>query len=259
MRASLACRRLDAKAFGALLEIAALLLRSGRATVGRARRRSFCVRMERKHLFPQQLPQLLLVELLHRLRLDGVVEQIFWRERLIFGIVVVLQVRMRERLGGGDARRRVELEHARHQVERAAVLDAREYVRKWPLRLFREVLQKFERALAGHVPYVLRSGLAGDVADELELVLHVLARKQHTAREHLAHDAAYRPHVDAVRVVVAQNQLRSAIPARDNVVRLLSALLRVKVAREPKVADLQIAVCVHENVGRLEVAVQHVC
>ena len=57
----------------------------------------------------------------------------------------------------------------------------------------------------------------------------------------------------------AKHDLRGAVPPRRDVLGHEALLLRlVKPAREPKVANLQLAVRVHEQVARLEVAVQHV-
>ena len=69
--------------------------------------------------------------------------------------------------------------------------------------------------------------------------------------------AAHRPHVDGRRVVlVLDEELGRAVPPRHDV---LGERLRARVdaAREAKVADLEVAVLVHQQVARLEVAVEH--
>ena len=57
----------------------------------------------------------------------------------------------------------------------------------------------------------------------------------------------------------AEHDLRRAVPPRRDVLGHEALLLRlIEPAREPKIADLEFAVRVHEQVSRLEVAVQHV-
>ena len=58
----------------------------------------------------------------------------------------------------------------------------------------------------------------------------------------------------------AKHNLGRTVPPRRDVLGHEALLLRlVKPAREPKVAYLELAVRIHEQVARLEVAVQHVC
>ena len=80
--------------------------------------------------------------------------------------------------------------------------------------------------------------------------------------QELGEDAADGPDVDARAVrLVLDEQLGRAVPARHHVLsegRLLDALLGgVDAAREPKVANLEVAVLVDEEVAGLEVAVEH--
>ena len=91
--------------------------------------------------------------------------------------------------------------------------------------------------------------------DELQLLHIVSARKQRLPIQQLHENAAHRPHIDGSRVVVAvEQQLWSSVPARHNVlgheVRLLHR------PGQPEVADLEVAVGVEKEVGRLEVAVE---
>ena len=72
--------------------------------------------------------------------------------------------------------------------------------------------------------------------------------------------AADRPHVDRRRVVlVLDEELGRAVPPRHDVLgEEVEAVGGVDAARQPEVGDLEVAVLVDEQVGRLEVAVQHV-
>ena len=57
----------------------------------------------------------------------------------------------------------------------------------------------------------------------------------------------------------AEHDLRCAVPPRRDVLGHETLLLRlVEPAREPEIADLELAVRVHEQIARLEIAVQHV-
>eukprot|EP00955_Chlamydomonas_euryale_P060424 357715-Chlamydomonas_euryale.AAC.5 len=77
------------------------------------------------------------------------------------------------------------------------------------------------------------------------------------AQQQLAHDAAQRPHVYRGRVdLAAEQQLGRAVPERDDHVRV-GLERRAVLACEPKVADLELALGVVQDVGALEVAVQH--
>mmetsp|Transcript_10770 Transcript_10770/g.22910 ORF Transcript_10770/g.22910 Transcript_10770/m.22910 type:complete len:218 (-) Transcript_10770:72-725(-) len=213
--------------------------------------------MKRQHLLPQHLSQLLLVQLFYRVRFNRVVQQVLRCKRLVLWIVVILKVRMRQRLHSRDSRCGVKLQHPRNQIQRLLVLDPREDFRKRSLRLIRQVLQKLERAFARHVPNIVACGLARDITNQLQLVFHVLPRKQHTPGEHFTHDASNRPHVNSVRVVMAEDELRRAVPPRDDVIRLLPALLRVEIPREPEIANFEVTVCIHEHIRRFQVTVQH--
>ena len=57
----------------------------------------------------------------------------------------------------------------------------------------------------------------------------------------------------------AEHDFRCAVPPRRDVLGHESLLLRlVEPAREPEIANLELAIGVHEQVARLEIAVQHV-
>eukprot|EP00964_Phaeocystis_antarctica_P128970 scaffold92794_cov54-Phaeocystis_antarctica.AAC.4 len=98
---------------------------------------------------------------------------------------------------------------------------------------------------------------AEQLEDAVDLVKLAAARQQRLAQHQLGEDAAERPHVQRRPVgQAAEQQLGRAVPQGDHHVRVW--LERVAVlAREAKVADLHHAAVVHEEVGRLEVAVQH--
>mmetsp|Transcript_6291 Transcript_6291/g.20034 ORF Transcript_6291/g.20034 Transcript_6291/m.20034 type:complete len:330 (-) Transcript_6291:876-1865(-) len=97
------------------------------------------------------------------------------------------------------------------------------------------------------------------VPDELDLLpLHV-AHQDGLAVQQLPEHAARRPHVHRRSVVAsAQQQLRRTVPQRDHAVgeRVLLAG-RGHPAGQPPVGNAQLQVPSHQNVGRLEVAVQH--
>ena len=64
---------------------------------------------------------------------------------------------------------------------------------------------------------------------------------------------------DLVAVVLGEHdELRGAVPARDDVLRHVLVLELVAHAREAEVADGQVALAVHEDVVGLEVAVEDV-
>eukprot|EP00982_Pelagococcus_subviridis_P008865 30883-Pelagococcus_subviridis.AAC.4 len=82
----------------------------------------------------------------------------------------------------------------------------------------------------------------------------VLPREQRLASEQLREDAPHAPHVDRGGVFRAREQeLGRAVPSRDDVLgeEVLRALRR---SRQAKVADFQVAVCVQQQVRRLQVA-----
>ena len=70
-------------------------------------------------------------------------------------------------------------------------------------------------------------------------------------------DAPDGPDVDGLVVVLRlAEQLRRAVPARDDVLRELARVV-VEAPREAEVADGEVAVAVDEQVRRLEVPVEH--
>jgi hypothetical protein len=95
---------------------------------------------------------------------------------------------------------------------------------------------------------------AQELGDDGELVDVVLAGEEGLALEHLGEDAAGAPDVDLdVVLLPGEHDLGGAVVARRHVARHLGVLD----AREPEVADLEVAVLVDEDVAGLEVAVDH--
>ena len=93
--------------------------------------------------------------------------------------------------------------------------------------------------------------------DQVELMHVVLSGKEGLPSEKLGKDAADRPDVNGGGVLRArQQELRRPVPPRDDV--LGHVLLLGVGPREPKVADLQVAVRVQEQVAWLEVSVKDV-
>lgn len=90
--------------------------------------------------------------------------------------------------------------------------------------------------------------------DDGELINMVLARKERFALQHLSEDTAGAPDVDLdVVFLPGQHDFRCAvIPGRD-----VAGHLRILNSRQSKVADLEITVFVHQDVGWFEVTVNH--
>lgn len=63
---------------------------------------------------------------------------------------------------------------------------------------------------------------------------------------------------DLCVVLSAEEQLRSAVPSRDDVAREERSFGPFTHPGETQIADLQITVCVDEEVVRLQIAVQHI-
>ena len=112
-----------------------------------------------------------------------------------------------------------------------------------------------EERVAAHELRHARREVAEAAHDLEELVDVALAREERQAVADLGHEAADGPHVDGLAVGrVADQQLRAAVPARADVVRVASARPGEE-ARKAEVAQLQDAVLREEQVLGLEVAV----
>lgn len=99
-------------------------------------------------------------------------------------------------------------------------------------------------------------GCAQELGDDGELVDVVLAGEEGLALEHLGKDAAGAPdvHLDVVLLPREHDLGRAVVPGR-HVARHLGVLD----AGEAKVADLEVAVLVDQDVARLQVTVDHAC
>lgn len=89
-----------------------------------------------------------------------------------------------------------------------------------------------------------------------ELVDFVLALQERFLAQELPEDAPYAPHVDrgAVRFR-SEQQLRCAIPQRHDQLRQFWRRV-TKVSRHAEIGDFELASIVHEQVRRLQIAVQ---
>mmetsp|Transcript_12798 Transcript_12798/g.21944 ORF Transcript_12798/g.21944 Transcript_12798/m.21944 type:complete len:203 (-) Transcript_12798:1042-1650(-) len=166
---------------------------------------------------------------------------------------------MSQSLRGTESLGRVETKQPLHQVQGLVILDLGEYILERLLGSIRQIFQKFQSALACYVPDIFRGGLARYLTNKLQLILHVFTWKHYLACEHLAHNASYGPHVDRVGVVMREHELWSAVPSRDNVIRLLSRIFRIEVSCQTEIANLEIAVGVDQDVGRFQITMQHFC
>lgn len=102
-----------------------------------------------------------------------------------------------------------------------------------------------------------RSAAGSYLGDEAHLVHVVAAGEEGLAVEELQEDAADGPDVDGGGVVRGvEQELGGAVPPRDHVLRHHVALRRW--ARQPEVADLEVAVGVQQQVAGLQVPVDYV-
>ena len=105
-------------------------------------------------------------------------------------------------------------------------------------------------------------GGSEDPGDEVELLLVVAPPEQRPSEQQLREDGTYAPYVHGLRVLApAHDDLRRAVPTGGDVVRHGDGLplhVRVVDPAQAKVADLQVAVRVHQEVAGLQVPVDHV-
>lgn len=172
-------------------------------------------------------------------------------------------VRVVETRVDGEASGRVEGEGALDEVHGRGVGAPEDLAHRdaaLAARVCAEVLTGPRQAHAGEVG---RRGRPEHLEDEQQLVAVVLAREEGLAEVHLRENAADRPHVDCLGVLgQREHDLRGAVPARGHVLREIGVLLRGRAvarvcfeARKTEVADLEVALLVDQEVGRLEVAV----
>ena len=106
---------------------------------------------------------------------------------------------------------------------------------------------------------VMRCSVVHQELVDLQLVVVVPALEQRLPRKRLREDAAHGPNVHRGPVVPRiRQEFRGPVPTRHDVLRQRVLVLRVHAPREAEVADRQVAVGVHEQVRRLEIAVEHV-
>ena len=87
-----------------------------------------------------------------------------------------------------------------------------------------------------------------------KLINMILPRKQGFPLQHLRKNAPRAPNINLdIILLPRQHDLGGAVVPR----RYVARHLRILDARQSEVADLEIAVLVHQDVGGLEVAVDH--
>lgn len=92
--------------------------------------------------------------------------------------------------------------------------------------------------------------------DDLELIDMVFPWEQRRPAQHLSQNASRAPEIDCIAVMLpCQHHLRGAVVSRDDVAGHLVVLL----ARQPKVADLEVAVVVDKKVLGFQVSVDNAC
>ncbi|KAI6751336.1 hypothetical protein HG531_006032 [Fusarium graminearum] len=99
------------------------------------------------------------------------------------------------------------------------------------------------------------------VSQKHQWSLTILSGEKRLAAEHLSEDTADRPHIDGLGVLLeSQHDLRRTVPSSRDIfgheTRVI--LLRGSGSRKTEIADLEITVGVEEEVGGLQVSVQHV-
>ena len=90
----------------------------------------------------------------------------------------------------------------------------------------------------------------------------ILAWEQRLAAQHLGQNTANRPHVNRLCVLLERkHNLRRTIPSRCNIFGHEARVVFGRGCRsgETKVADLQIAIGVEEQIGGLEIAMKDIC
>mmetsp|Transcript_31866 Transcript_31866/g.98600 ORF Transcript_31866/g.98600 Transcript_31866/m.98600 type:complete len:389 (+) Transcript_31866:276-1442(+) len=175
---------------------------------------------------------------------------------LVGRIVQRGHVWVRHELRGARALLRVELEHAREEVDRLGA-ETRQQLGEVLARHLGQLAHVAHRVLVLQVRELLLRRLAEQVADELQLGEVVLALEERAPQHHLGEDAADGPDVDGGRVaLVHEQQLRRTVPARDDVVGEDGVLVGVvEGPGQPIVAHLEVAVDVDEEVTGLQIAV----
>jgi hypothetical protein len=186
----------------------------------------------------------------------GVVErpvELLLSNGLISRVVVRRKVGVGERGTGLYAGTRVEDEHLLKELNglRVCVL---ELVLEWLALALGQRLDESKCVLAANgADNIIWRG-AEQFGDDGELVDVVLSGEKGLALEHLGEDAACAPdvHLDVVLLPREHDLGRSVVSRRD-----IAGHLRVLDTCKAKVANLQVAVLVDENVGGFEVTVDN--
>lgn len=104
---------------------------------------------------------------------------------------------------------------------------------------------------------VFRCGMSNRTKDEIQLRRLVCSLEKARATEHFCHDTTDTPHVDLCRVLeTSEQELRRTIPQRNDLVG--QALhFRVPATSQSQIGNLQFALIVYQQVGRLEIPMDH--
>lgn len=162
---------------------------------------------------------------------------------------------MPQPVGCTDAQLRPHLQQASKQIHRHAISLRHDHSQilgciHWPCRGVISVEARDAR------PAQLRGG-SQDREDPAQLVLVGRAGEEGVAGQHLGHDAAYRPHVDAGAVhVVPEEHIRGSVPERDDIARV-AAHGEAIVAGEAEVRNPELLPAVYQQVLGLQVSVKH--
>mmetsp|Transcript_78805 Transcript_78805/g.170338 ORF Transcript_78805/g.170338 Transcript_78805/m.170338 type:complete len:351 (-) Transcript_78805:244-1296(-) len=207
------------------------------------------------------------------LRIDVVLKQTLGRRELVegpvdralcLGLIVrhveSLVVRQGKSIPHVHALRGVEGEHLLDSLD-ASLCRLRVDRRPRLLGARGHLLDEVPRRAAGRQPLeVFLRRRSDDRDDFLDLVKVVLASEDGLAADELTEDAPDRPDVDGLCVLAGkQDHLRRSVPARHDIVCEGRVVLVVPEATgEAEVADFQVAVLVHQNIGGLQVAVHDI-
>lgn len=138
-----------------------------------------------------------------------------WRRAEAHGVSPRGEVVVHEGLFRGDPPVRVELEHAGDEGEDGGVGVWREDGGEVLRAAHRHGAQHLLRARGAQALDAAQARLAGELGDEGELVVGVVAGEEGLAENHLGEDAAARPEVDGGAVVCGarDKQLWGSVPA----------------------------------------------
>mmetsp|Transcript_7318 Transcript_7318/g.14538 ORF Transcript_7318/g.14538 Transcript_7318/m.14538 type:complete len:368 (-) Transcript_7318:243-1346(-) len=176
---------------------------------------------------------------------------------LVVRIVQLRHVVMRQRHLWRKSFAGVECKEVVEEIEHAC---ARVGEVRLPLgaRLFCEASKKV-LGLVAHMPLVLERRIADFGCLQLEHVHVILAREERLAAKQLRENAAHRPHVDRLVVILlAQEELRRSVPASDHVHCHERLVQLGRQTRQTQVTNLEVAIGVHKEVIRLEITMHDI-